>query len=319
MNANPNPILLGVIAGLAAAILLAGAAYVGFFAVIMIIGAMTAVFIAGLGFGLTSCVVAIATAGLATAAVFSNPLSFVAMALMLLPAAVMSYLANLARPATELGGPDTAMAWYPLSDILLAGAGLVAVGTIATLTLQTDLATVYSTLADMIIRMMTEIDPPLPVDAGTKIQLVDMFEIFFPMMQSMQMMIGLFAGFYFALRILAAFGRSMRPREDIRSSLRMNRLSILVFLAGIALMFAGDRVEMIGASFAGAVAGGFLLSGFAIIHNVLRDKSWRMPGLILAYLLTLMVPIIPLLLIIAGGLANPRRAVALTPNKPNET
>jgi hypothetical protein len=44
-----------------------------------------------------------------------------------------------------------------------------------------------------------------------------------------------------------------------------------------------------------------------------------MPGLVLAYLLTLMVPIIPLLLIIAGGLANPRRAVALTPNKPNET
>jgi hypothetical protein len=132
-------------------------------------------------------------------------------------------------------------------------------------------------------------------------------------------MVALFAGFYFALRLLTAAGRGVRPREDIRSSLRMNRLSIAVFLGGVVLMLAGDKIAVIGASFAGAVAGGFLLSGFAIIHNAVRDKPWALPALIITYLVTLIFPPLTIVIAIAGGLANPRRAIALTPNKPDQT
>jgi hypothetical protein len=312
MNAPKNPLLVGIIAGLVTAILMAAAGYASLLAIALTIAAMASIFVAGLGFGIVTCLVAIATAAASTATLYSNPLSFVTMAL-------MSYLANMARPASEIGGPDATLAWYPLSDILLAGAIATAIGTVAILSLHGDMGAIYATLAEMIVGMMGQIDPPLPVDANTKTQLIGYFELLFPLMQGLQMMVALFAGFYFALRILSAYGHSLRPREDIRVSLRMNRLSIAVFLAGIVLMFAGDRIELIGAGFAGAMAGGFLLSGFALLHNALRDKTWRLPGLVLAYLLTLMLPVIPLLLIIAGGLANPRRAIALTPTKPDQT
>ena len=319
MSTPKNPILIGIIAGLAAAILLGVAAYASVFAVVLTIAAMASIFIAGLGYGLLSSLVSILAAAFATAALYSNPMSGVGMALILAPAAVMSYLANLARPASEIGGPETALAWYPLSDILLAGGVVTAVSTVATLFLHPDIDAVYAAVAEMVGTMMSEIDPSAPFGADMRTKLVSFLQVLFPMIQGMQMMIALFAVFYFGMRILSAAGRSTRPREDIRSSLRMNRLAIVVFLAGVALMFGGDTLEVIGAGFAGAVAGGFLLSGFAILHNMLRDKSWRLPGLVLAYLLTVMVPLVPLILVIAGGLSNPRRAVALTPHKPTQT
>lgn len=319
MTAPKNPILIGIIAGLASAILMAAAGYASLFGVVLIIAALASIFIAGLGYGLVSSLVAVFAAAVATAAVYSNPMSFVSMALMLCPAVVMSYLANLARPATELGGPDAAMAWYPLSDILLAAAVLTGVATAATLLLNSNIDAIYGLLADTALGMVQELKPQLPAGSITKEELVGIFRIALPLLQSLQMVIALFAGFYVAVRIVTAAGFSARPREDVRVSLRMNRLSIGVFLGGIVLMFAGAKIAMIGAALAGAAAGGYLLSGFAIVHNGLRDKSWRTPALFLLYLLTFTVPFIPIAIIIAGGLANPRRAIALTPTKPNPT
>jgi hypothetical protein len=89
-------------------------------------------------------------------------------------------------------------------------------------------------------------------------------------------------------------------------------------VGGIALMLVGGTVGLIGASFAGAVGGGFLLAGFAVIHNALRDKPWALPALILTYVVAL-IPAVGQILIMSFGLANPRRAVAITPANSNET
>jgi hypothetical protein len=316
MNAPKNPILIGIIAGLVTAILMAAAGYASVFTVLLVIAAMTSIFVAGLGYGLISCLVAIAVAALATGVLGKSALDAVAMGLVLIPAAVMSYLANLARPASELGGPESALAWYPISDILFAGALVAAIGAVVPLFLHGDIDLILASLADSILAMMQEIEPQA-TPALSRDQLVSFFQIALPLIQGAQLMIGLYAGFYYTIRILSVSGRSARPREDVRTSLRMNRLSIAFFVGGVILMFAGDRLEMIGASFAGTFGGGFLLAGFAIIHNALRDKSWRLPGLILVYLLSVfLLPMFGLLIIIAGGLANPRRAIAVTPDKP---
>jgi hypothetical protein len=315
MNARANPILIGIVAGLVTAILMVGSLYVPFF---LQLAAITVLFIAGLGFGRVAGLVAVATAAIALGALMSSAFGALIFAIALLPAAVMSYLAGLARPAAEIGGPDTAIAWYPLSDILLAGAVLTAIATIFLLLPQQG-DDLYTKVIDEAVRMISEANPSFAIDAAEKAQAVALFKTFGPISQGIGNMIVLFAGFYFAMRILTTLGRNVRPREDIRSSLRMNRLSIAVFLAGVALMFAGDKIAVVGASFAGAVAGGFLLSGFAIIHNGVRDKSWALPALILVYLITLIFPPLTIVIAIAGGLANPRRAIALTPTKPNQT
>ena len=200
---------------------------------------------------------------------------------------------------------------------MLIGAVLTAIATIVVLGLHPEMEELYRRVAEAARQMMAEMSPEAPIQTFSDDAMLAFLRVLWPIVQSAQMMIALFAGYYFASRILSAAGRGTRPREDIPSSLRMNRLAIAVLLAGIALMFAGTAATAIGASFAGAVAAGFLMSGFAIIHNMVRGKSWALPVLVLVYLLTMIMPLIGLALILAGGLANPRRAIALTPTKPN--
>jgi len=123
----------------------------------------------------------------------------------------------------------------------------------------------------------------------------------------------LFAAYYIATRIVTASGKGLRPREDIPSSLRMNRNSIFIFLAGLAATFMGGIPAMIGATVVGAFGAGFLMSGFAALHFRTRGKDWRLPALILCYLASTMM--LPALFILVLGLADTRKAIALTPTK----
>jgi hypothetical protein len=309
MRPNTNPIMIGIIAGLVAAIGTAGSLAMPFIAQLI---AMIALFMAGLGYGRIAGLIAVATAAVALGVFTSSLLATFIFGVSLLPAAVMSQLALLARPASELGGPEDALAWYPLSDVLLGGAVLVALATISLLLLQ-PADQLYGAAVEAMTAMLGQDNPQFNFTPEQKAQMVATLRTFGPASQSAGSMVMLFAGFYFAMLILSAMKRNVRPREDIRSSLRMSRLSIAVFIGGIALMFVGGTPAIIGGSFAGAVGGGFLLSGFAVIHNAVREKSWALPGLILVYLLALFIPPVPMIIAVAGGLANPRRAVALTP------
>jgi hypothetical protein len=94
---------------------------------------------------------------------------------------------------------------------------------------------------------------------------------------------------------------------------------VAVFFGGVVLMLVGGTAGTIGASLAGATGAGFTLAGFAVIHNALRDKSFALPLLVLVYLVAVIIPPLVVLVALAGGLANPRRAIALTPHKTEET
>jgi hypothetical protein len=309
MKPSANPILIGIIAGLVAAILLMVSPSLPF---IGQIAAMTALFLAGLGFGRVAGLIAVASAAIAIGVLSSSLADTIFLGALLLPAAVMSHLASLARPASEIGGPDTALAWYPLSDILLAGAVITAIATACLLLLQ---PIDYAGQIEQAVLAMKEIRPELTFTSEDKAWLEKTTRTMMPLTVASGVLVQLFAGYYYATRILAAAGRNVRPREDIRSSLRMNRLALGALVAGLALIFVGGNAQVAGAALVGAVGAGFLLAGFAVIHNTWRDKPWALPALVLTYMLSLFLG----LLVVVIGLANPRRAIALTPNKPNET
>jgi hypothetical protein len=315
MKPNANPLLIGIIAGLVAAIGTLGSLSMPLFSQLV---AMIALFMAGLGYGRVAGLVAVATAAIALGIYTSSVFATFIFALTLLPAAVMSQLALLARPATEIGGPDQALAWYPLSDIMLAGAVITAVATIALLLLQ-PVDALYSAVIDRAAEVIGEASPGMVITSEQKAEVLSMLKVFGPVSQSFGNMIMLFAGFYFAMVILAVMKRNVRPREDIRVALRMSRVSLAVFAGGIVLMLIGGTAGTIGASFAGATGAGFTLAGFAVIHNALRDKGFALPLLVLVYIVAFIIPPVVLLVALAGGLANPRRAIALTPQKPPET
>ena len=313
----------GILAGIAATVLTLGAyaQMQSFLAVILYAASALPVLIAGLGWGNRAAAIAVVTAAV-LGAVLASPYFAAVMAISTLaPAGWLSHLANLARPASELGGPDDLMAWYPISDILLhlcavITASLVILGVMIGYGPEL-IDETFSRIADA----MRAQQPDATIDAAAMAQLKTAFVTLVPMTQGAMWVMLLFAVFYLAVRMVSRSGRAVRPREDMPSALRMNRHAIFVFLGGIVLMFIDGVPAMIGATICGTFGAGFLLAGFASLHFRSQGKDWRLPVLVLCYLAATLV--LPAMIILVLGLADTRRTIALTPLKsspnPDET
>lgn len=314
---NGQLLLIGLIAGLTAALLVLGANAQPSFSSILYAASALPVLIVGLGWGNVAAIAAVATAALIGALVIS-PLFAVAMAIFtLLPAGWLSHLANLARPASEIGGPDDLMAWYPLSDILLHLCALVSVAVIFLGVMIGYGPELTGQMIDVLMASVAERDPTLAADPASIEQIKGMMVLLLPIVQGGMWVLMLFAAYYIAMRVVSASGRALRPREDLPSSLRMNRNATFVFLAGIVACFVGGVPALIGATICGTFGAGFLLAGFGSLHLRTRGKDWRLPVLVLAYIATPMV--LPAFVILVLGLADTRRTVALTPARKGET
>lgn len=314
---NGQLLLIGLIAGLTAALLVLGANAQPSFSSILYAASALPVLIVGLGWGNVAAIAAVATAAVIGALVIS-PMFAVAMAIFtLLPAGWLSHLANLARPASEIGGPDDLMAWYPLSDILLHLCALVSVAVIFLGVMIGYGPELTGQMVDLLMASVADRDPTLAADPASVEQIKGMMVLLLPIVQGGMWVLMLFAAYYIAMRVVSASGRALRPREDLPSSLRMNRNATFVFLAGIVACFVGGVPALIGATICGTFGAGFLLAGFGALHLRTRGKDWRLPVLVLAYLATPMV--LPAFIILVLGLADTRRTVALTPARRAET
>ncbi|WP_377295615.1 DUF2232 domain-containing protein [Rhizobium sp. SGZ-381] len=310
---NQTVLTTGILAGIAAALLVLGANAQPSFASVLYASSALPVLVAGLGWGNRTAIIAILTAALIGALLIS-PLFALAMAIFtLIPAGWLSHLANLARPASELGGPDDLVAWYPISDILLHLCGLVTVAVIILGAVIGYGPELTNRMVDAMVENFNQQNADLVPDAAALTQTKSMIVLMLPLIQGGIWVLMLFAAFYFAVRIVSRSGRALRPREDMPSALRMNRNAIFVFLAGIVLTFVGGVPAMIGATICGTFGAGFLMAGFAGLHFRLKGKDWRVPGLILVYLSTMLL--FPLLAILFVGLSDTRRTIALTPTR----
>ncbi|MDQ1222144.1 hypothetical protein QE432_003725 [Agrobacterium sp. SORGH_AS 745] len=127
---NQTVLITGVLAGICAAFLTLGATAQSSFSFLLYAGSAMPIFIAGMGWGNRAAVVAIITTAIIGALVISPLFSLTIAIFTLIPAGWLSHLANLARPASELGGPDDLLAWYPLSGIVLHLCLLVSVAVV---------------------------------------------------------------------------------------------------------------------------------------------------------------------------------------------
>lgn len=313
MNKTQTVLPTGILAGVVATLLVMGANAQSSLAAILYAASALPILIAGLGWGNRAAITGIVTAAI-LGAILVSPIFAVTMAVAtLIPAGWLSHLANLARPASELGGPDHLVAWYPISDILLHLCGLVTIAVIAL-----GVAIGYGPeLVGQVVDAMTAAiqtqEPGLALDPAGVAQWKSTMLLMLPMVQGGMWVLFLFAAFYIAMRIVSRSGRALRPREDMPSALRMNRHAIFIFLGGIVLTFFGGVPAMVGATICGTFGAGFLMSGFATIHFRSQGKDWRLPVLILAYLSSMLV--FPAFAILVLGLMDTRRTIALTPAK----
>ncbi len=309
---NKTSLLTGGLAGVTAALLSMGANTQSSLAIVLYAASALPILIAGLGWGNAAAITAIVSAGVAAAALISPYFALLILVVTLIPAGWLSHLANLARPASELGGPDGALAWYPLSDILSHLAGLVTAGMIIVGFIVGYDSAVSDRMVDIVIQAVKAQEPLYNPDPAAIAQIKSIFTLALPLIQGAVWVVMLFTAYYVATRIVQMSGKSLRPREDIPSTLRMHRNAIFIFLGGLVLTFLGGALATIGALVCGTFGAGFLLAGFASFHFRTRGKSWRLPVLWIAYL-SVLVFTIPAIFFLLTGLTDTRRTIAVTP------
>ena len=318
---NQTVLIAGILAGICAAFLTLGATAQSSMSFLLYAASAMPVLVAGLGWGNAAAIVAVLSAGFLGALAVS-PLFAVTIAIFtLIPAGWLSHLANLARPAAEIGGPEDLMAWYPLSGIVLHLCGLITVSVIILGTMIGYGPELVSQMVDLMMASVQASESTFKPDPTALSQTKSLLVLMLPMIQGGLWVMLLFAAYYFASRMVRSLGKGLRPREDIAAALRMHRNAIFIFLGGIVLTFFGGVAAMVGAVLCGTFGAGFIMAGYASLHHRSKGKDWRLPVLILAYLSAIFM--FPLFLILLLGLSDVRSTISLTParssDKSNET
>lgn len=318
---NQTVLIAGILAGICAAFLTLGATAQSSMSFLLYAASAMPVLVAGLGWGNAAAIVAVLSAGFLGALAVS-PLFAVTIAIFtLIPAGWLSHLANLARPAAEIGGPEDLMAWYPLSGIVLHLCALITVSVIILGTMIGYGPELVSQMVDLMMASVQASESTFKPDPAALSQTKSLLVLMLPMIQGGLWVMLLFAAYYFASRMVRSFGKGLRPREDIAAALRMHRNAIFIFLGGIVLTFFGGVPAMVGAVLCGTFGAGFIMAGYASLHHRSKGKDWRLPVLILAYLSAIFM--FPLFLILLLGLSDVRSTISLTParnsDKSNET
>ncbi len=312
MNVKPQSLLVGLVAGLASALLVLGPGNMTALSVLLSIFATLPVLIAGLGWSNVAGVTAVVT-GTAIIAVVLSPISALMVAITtLVPAAWIAHLSNLARPAEELGGPQGQLAWFPLSDIMLHLCGLLTASLIVAGAVAGYGEAIVGEVVDSLFSMIQEQNADFQPGSADRAEMVSFMTRLLPAVYaSMQVMI-LFSAWYIASAVVRASGRAKRPADLIPVALRMSRLALLALGAGLLLSLAGGTLGLIGATVAGGFAGGFILAGLAMMHSWTMGRPWRPMALWLSYAAVIMFFPLPLLLFLFAGLLETARTSPLS-------
>lgn len=309
MNNSNKHIGIGILAGFAAALLASGVLVQSGLAITLYVLTPLPIFIAALGWGTAAGLIAAATASIAVA-VFAAPMVAVLIALTsFIPAATGAYLAGLARPAQELGGPEDALAWYPLPDIMFRLALLIAVSFVIVGALIGYGEDMIREITGAVIASLKATDPQFSADENFRKVLQQFLLYALPAIQAATSLMLLTANFYLALRITERSGVLRRPRDNWPATLRMPRPALPVFAVVFAgSMFLSGTSAMIANAFAGALAAGFIMAGLAIVHWRTRSAVWRPFALWLAYFLFIIFAPVAVVFLVLGLLDTSRGA-----------
>ena len=133
MNLTAKDIGVGLLAGLAAALLSVGVITQSTLAMALLLFSPLPIFVAALGWGTAAGFIAALSMAVAVSVLAAPTAALIIVLITALPAAAASYFTGLARPAEEIGGPKDVIVWYPLADTLLrlaliVGASFIAIG-----------------------------------------------------------------------------------------------------------------------------------------------------------------------------------------------
>lgn len=306
MKLTGTDIGIGVLAGLAAALLSVGLANQSVFGLLLVLFTPLPIFIAALGWGTVTGFIAAATITITVSVIAPSLDAAADILLMAIPAATGAYFIGLARPAEEIGGPQGVFVWYPLADTLLRLSLVIAIGVVVIGALIGEAQ--MSFFVQAVAKQMAASNPQF----AAKPELGEMFARIMlglmPIVAAGTFVMSIIANLYLALRLTAAAGKLRRPRDDWPRALRMPRPALFVFAAACALAFMPGSIGFAAAAVAGAVGAGFSMAGFAMLHARTRGKGWRPFALWFAYACAFLFSFTLLVFLLAGLFDTSRNA-----------
>ncbi len=279
----PHYILMGLAGGFASAVLFMSATAGGAAGrILLYFLAPLPSFLAGLGWGSTSALIAALAASTATGFVLGGiwP-AFVFLVSQGVPIVLLCHFALLAHapgtPRTD-GGGTTSTDWYPVGR-LLALAAIIA-GSLSVMSLfmlGSDLDEVRGILRELIEKVFAKDlaslrDKPLTPQEIDSLAQLGLFLL--PAASATSWLAGFILNLWLAGRITHASGRLVRPWPDI-ASMTFPPGVLWGLVIALVFTFLPGYPGLISSGFAGALLFAYMLMGLAIIHHVTRGKPQR--------------------------------------------
>jgi hypothetical protein len=199
-----------------------------------------------------------------------------------LPAAVLAYLALLARSAPS--APDV-LEWFPAGRLVLAAAIAAALAfSLVIPFFGLDFESYRATMRQAIERVMrlqlnAPAGQPLKLPGGVDAALLlDGLVVALPAALAALMMVTNLANLWIAGRIARASGRLKRPWPKI-SAMTFPGATPIALAAAIALTFTSGLVALVATIFAATLLMAYAILGFAVLHGITAGLASR--GLIL--------------------------------------
>lgn len=279
-------LIIGIAAGAASALLVAGVAAGTVLAVPLFYLAPLPIMLAGLAFSHWAGFVAVAVAGAGLAAVFGSTFLFAYLIGIGGPAWALAYAALLAR-AEPVGRGG--LVWFPVAGLVLLAAGLATVSTVVgLLSVSADYES-YRAAVGAAFEAFVQVQKDgssagmAPADAASMASLVA--SVLPPMAGALSMVTQIIC-LYLAGRAALVSGRLARPWPDL-AAVRLPQVTSLALALIIAASVAPGMVGL-SASVAGAtLVTGFAMAGFASLHFLTRGRSARPLILTAAWVATL--------------------------------
>ena len=310
-------VLIGIIAGLAAAALYATVITGAAVALILFYIAPLPLFIAGLGWGAVSAVAGGIAGTVALSAAVDFRLGGVFAITVALAPVVLSHLALKSRPLpAEEGQASPGVEWYPEGRLVIWTAGLAVILVTATLFVTgTGPAQLRELLGEMMQRIM-DIQGTAGVPENPELQsrmkdFVDVAALFVPAISASVWIAATLLNMALASKVLTASGRNVRDWAPFRN-LTLPAGTEYAFVISIACAFLlTGTFGLVAKTATLALLTAIGILGLATIHFLVKDLPTRVMMLTALYALLFVFPgigVLPVLAIAFGELIFGLRA-----------
>ncbi len=279
-------LLIGLAAGAASALLVAGVAAGTVLAVPLFYLAPLPIMVAGLAFSHWAALFGVLFAAAGLGAVFTSTFLFAYLIGIGGPAWALAYAALLAREdAAGRGG----LVWFSVAGLVLLAAGLAAVSTMAGLLSVASDYEAYRAAVSAAFSAFVDVQKEAggaglaPADAANMAGIVAGV---LPGMAAALCMVTQLICLYLAARAARVSGRLARPWPHL-AGLRLPPVTSLLLAVIVAASVAPGMIGLAASAAGSALVVAFVLAGFAALHDLTRGRAARPLILTAAWVATL--------------------------------